>query len=249
MDSSRKNKVDEESVGGLSYRIVPGFCHHHDFLSGPCTCKKSHLASSAYIRFFRVPTLEEYPRWSNPGWISKYGDISFAFLKAETIDGRGWEREDKVDWSEIGSRDRKITAGKHMGFYQWRQPITYGRIGTAWRYDRLSPLPLDEGDLHVVWLSLARHFERKGIVKMASGSFLIVRPILPLIFSPQCNIMSDVPIFSPHHSFAQELWSQQISSLTVRVQRLFQPMSCLTLMKCLWQTCPNLFSSLSEILI
>jgi hypothetical protein len=31
MDSYQENKVDEDIVRGLSDRIFPGSCHHHDF--------------------------------------------------------------------------------------------------------------------------------------------------------------------------------------------------------------------------
>jgi hypothetical protein len=36
IDSDQENKVDEDSIQGLSDRIFLEFCRHHDFLSHPC---------------------------------------------------------------------------------------------------------------------------------------------------------------------------------------------------------------------
>jgi hypothetical protein len=70
MRSDQENKVDEDSIRGLSDGFFLGFWHHHDFLSDPCVRKMPHLASLVYISVLLVPTLEEYLRWSSLGCIS-----------------------------------------------------------------------------------------------------------------------------------------------------------------------------------
>jgi hypothetical protein len=48
----------------------------------------------------------------------KFTEVNFAFLEAEAIDGRDWQRDWKLDWSETDSCSRMLVASKRISFHQ-----------------------------------------------------------------------------------------------------------------------------------
>jgi hypothetical protein len=98
-------------------------------------------------------------------------EASFAFVEAVDEEGQEWELEELLDGPDTGVRWGKAT--RRWQFFRWGKAMTDRRIATAWICDRSHLLSLDEGDVHIAALIVARHFECYRMAQRTSGAFLL----------------------------------------------------------------------------